>query len=56
VPFFRASVATRVFVLVAFAGLAAAGLALPTLILFGAVDTLGGLWTHLALRADTQPA
>jgi hypothetical protein len=56
VPFFRASVATRVFVLVAFAGLAAAGLALPTLILFGAVDTLGGLWTHLALRADTQRA
>jgi len=56
VPFFRASVATRVFVLVAFTALVVAGLAQSTLILFGAVDALGGLWTHLALRAGKRRA
>lgn len=55
-PFFRASVAARVFVLVAFTGLAVAGLAQPTLILFGATDTLGALWTLFALRADARRA
>ena len=51
-PFFVASVFTRIFVLFAFTGLAALGLAKPMLILFGAIDTVGGLWTLSALRRD----
>ena len=49
-PFFVASVFTRIFVLLAFTGLAVLGLAKPMLILFGAIDTAGGLWTLSALR------
>ena len=48
--FFRASVYTRTLVLVAFAAFAALGLAKPMLVMFGAVDFLGGLWTWRALR------
>lgn len=48
--FFRASVATRAFVLAAFTAFALLGLAKPMLILFGAVDFVGGLWTWRALR------
>jgi hypothetical protein len=52
--FFRASVYTRTLVLVSFAAFAALGLASPVLILFGAADFAGAIWTHLALRAE-QP-
>jgi hypothetical protein len=51
-PLFAASVATRLFVLIAFTGLVAAGLAQPMLILFGAVDAIGGLWTLWTLRIE----
>jgi hypothetical protein len=54
--FFRASVYTRTLVLVSFAGFAALGLASPVLILFGAVDFAGGVWTYLALSAEKQRA
>lgn len=51
---FRASVYTRVLVLVAFAAFAALGLAPPMLVLFGVADFAGGVWTWFALKADAQ--
>lgn len=51
-PFFAASVATRVFALLAFSGLVVAGFAPPMLALFGIVDAAGGAWTWRALRKD----
>jgi hypothetical protein len=48
---FVASVGTRVLVFAAFASFAALGLAKPVLVLFGAADLAGGLWTAAALRA-----
>ena len=50
--FFQASVYTRAFILLAFVALAVLGLAQPMLVLFGAIDTLGGLWTFISLRRD----
>ena len=54
--FFRASVYTRGAVFVALTAFAAFGLASPMIVIFGAVDLLGGLWTYAALRADAKPA
>jgi hypothetical protein len=54
VAFFHASVFTRAFVLVAFAAFWLLGLAKPMLVLFGAVDFVGGLWTWQALRAGSH--
>ena len=53
--FLEASVYTRVLVFVAFTAFAIIGLASPVLILFGVTDLLGGVWTHLALKADARP-
>jgi len=54
---FVASVATRALVFAAFASFAALGLAKPVLVLFGAADLAGGLWTAAALRASpARPA
>ncbi len=50
--FFQASVYTRTFVLVSFAVFAAVGLASPMLVIFGATDFAGGIWTHLTLKAE----
>ena len=50
--FFRASVFTRTFVLLAFATFALLGIAKPMLVLFGSVDFVGGLWTWKMLRSD----
>ncbi|XHS78542.1 hypothetical protein ACFJGW_00810 [Burkholderiaceae bacterium UC74_6] len=50
--FFQASVYTRALVLVSFTAFAALGFASPLLILFGAVDFTGAIWTQLALRAE----
>jgi hypothetical protein len=47
---FRASIYTRVLVLGSFAAFAALGLASPVLVLFGAADFAGALWTFAALR------
>jgi hypothetical protein len=49
--FFRATILARAFVLVAFAVFAVLGLAKPILVLFGAVDFAGGLWTWKALKS-----
>jgi len=53
---FQGSVYTRTFVLVAFAAFVLLGFASPVLVLFGAVDFLGGIWTHLALRKEPTRA
>ncbi|HSO61691.1 MAG TPA: hypothetical protein VLR50_11725 [Desulfobacterales bacterium] len=55
-PLFLATVFTRVFILVAFGALAVFGLAKPMLVLFGAIDAIGGLWTYLSLRRDETTA
>jgi hypothetical protein len=47
---FRASVYTRSLVFVAFIAFAAAGLASPVLVLFGAADLAGAVWTYVASR------
>lgn len=52
--FFVASVYTRFLVFVAFTTFAVIGLASPMLALFGVVDLIGGIWTHLALKADAS--
>jgi len=48
--FFRWTVWGRPFVLAAFIALVLCGAAPPVLILFGAVDAAGALWTAWALR------
>ena len=55
-PFLQASVYTRAAVFVAFTAFALLGLGSPLLVLFGAVDLCGGLWTWFALRADERAA
>jgi hypothetical protein len=52
--FFQASVYTRALVIVVFAGFAALDLASPALVLFGLIDFVGGIWTHLSLRAERR--
>lgn len=54
--FFQASVYTRCLVLAAFIAFAALGLAPPMLVLFGAADFLGAIWTQLALRGEAAAA
>ncbi len=54
VPFARLTVHARVAVLVLFVALVLAGLARPVLILFGATDLAGALWTAAALRSDAR--
>lgn len=56
VPFFRATVYGRIGVLVFFIAFAALGWARPILVLFGAVDFAGSVWTALALRRDATRA
>lgn len=55
-PFFVASVYTRGTVFAVFTAFAVLGIAPPMLVLFGAIDLLGGLWTHRALKADARCA
>ena len=55
-PLFVASIFARVMVLAAFTLFVMLGLAKPILILFGAVDAAGGLWTWLALRPAAATA
>ncbi len=50
--FFELTVRARFAVIVFFAAFVALGFAKPTLLLFGAVDVVGAIWTALALRAD----
>jgi len=48
--FFRWTVPVRLSVLIIFAVFVALGMAPPALLLFGAVDAAGALWTWSALR------
>jgi hypothetical protein len=50
IPFFWLSVYTRSFVILFFAAFVLIGWVSPVLILFGAVDLAGALWTWSALR------
>lgn len=52
--FFTASVWMRIEVFVVLTSMAALELIPPFVAVFGVVDLAGGLWTHLALRADGQ--
>ncbi|MGA9520485.1 MAG: hypothetical protein WBV82_03420 [Myxococcaceae bacterium] len=54
--FLVASVYTRFIVFFAFGTFVAIGLGSPVLVLFGAIDLLGGTWTHFALKADARGA
>ena len=59
VALFRASVVIRPLVLVWFSAFVALGLTGPMLLVFGAVEAAGALWTWLALRSGQrqgQPA
>ena len=49
---FRASIYTRCLIFIAFTTFATIGLVSPALILFGAVDLAGALWTYFALRGN----
>jgi hypothetical protein len=50
--FFKATVYTRTFALICFVAFAAMGIAPSILILFGAIDAAGALWTYSALRVN----
>ena len=56
VPYARLTVHARVAVLVLFVALVLAGLARPILILIGAIDLAGALWTAAAIRRDPGTA
>ena len=56
VPYFRASVPVRVFVLVSFSVMAVMGMVPSIVIVFGLIDVGFGLWTYLALRGSSAPA
>ena len=49
-PLYMVSVFTRTFSFIAFTAFALLSLARPMLVLFGAVDLAGALWTYLALK------
>jgi len=49
---FKASVRARPGVIVVFIVFVALGWAKPILVLFGAIDLLGAIWTGLALRSS----
>lgn len=49
---FRASIYTRCLIFIAFTIFATIGLVSPALILFGAADLVGALWTYFALRGN----
>jgi hypothetical protein len=50
--FLRWSVMARSFVIIFFGAFVLLGFAKPILILFGAIDLAGGIWTYMALRAE----
>jgi hypothetical protein len=53
-PLFGWTVATRTSVILVFAVLVSAGLAPAVLLLFGAVDLAGAVWTWAALRQEAM--
>jgi hypothetical protein len=53
-PFFRATIWGRAVVFLLFGAFVMLGLARPTLVLFGAIDLLGALWTAAALSSQPR--
>jgi len=53
-PFFRATIYGRPAVIVCFGAFTLLGMAEPALVLFGAIDLLGAIWTAFALRSSQQ--
>ena len=56
IEFFKLTVYSRVPVIVFFTAFVLLGFAAPVLILFGAIDLLGAIWTALALRSTKTAA
>lgn len=54
VDFFQWSVVARAAVIVFFAGFVIANLVKPILLMFGAIDLAGAIWTHVALGRDRK--
>jgi len=54
VPFYRATIVGRIFVFLSFGALALFGFSPPSLVLFGAVDLAGAVWTALSLRTPAS--
>ncbi len=52
--FIRWSVVARAAVILFFAGFVLTNLVKPILLLFGGVDLVAAVWTHLALRSDAK--
>ncbi len=52
--FFRSTVFTRIFVLVAFVAFWQFGFVSPVLILFGVIDVLGAAWTYMTLKSEER--
>lgn len=52
--FFKASIYTRIFVLLAFTVFATLGFASPRLILLSSGDVIGALWTYIALKRESN--
>lgn len=53
-PFLQWTVYARSSVMVFFAAFVFTGLATNVLLLFGAIDLMAAIWTHVALKADAQ--
>ena len=54
VPFFRLTVAGRLLFMAGSIGLAALGFVSPSFLIIGGLDTLGAIWTWLALRSPAE--
>ena len=54
--FCRATIPTRVIVFLSFITFAALKLVSPVIIIFGAIDFLGAIWTWTALRKQSRTA
>jgi hypothetical protein len=54
VPFFRLTIAGRLMFMAGSIGLVVANIASPSLLIIGALDTIGAIWTWLMLRAETE--
>ena len=54
IALFRVSLIVRPLVLVWFGAFVLLGLASPMLLVFGAIEALGALWTWLTMRSDKR--
>jgi len=54
VPFFRLTVGGRLMFMAGSIGLVVMGIASPSLLIIGGLDTIGAIWTWLMLRSETE--